>query len=177
MAVKPGLHFLSMLMGRLGERAVSRYRQATPRERQLVLGAAVMLPVVLLVFGFWLPLKDRQQALRIQVRQLESRLYEASTLADTVSNKGHEEHRSLVHLIDNAARHARVQPYIVRIRPQPGLDKRQSRLLVSIRHAPFRLVVRFLASLAARDAYFSAFKLYPATGHGQVNADMTITGR
>jgi len=155
----------------------SHFRQASTRERQLVIATTIILPVVLLVFGLWLPLKDKQGVLRVQVRQLESQLYEANALADMALKRGFGEHRSLVRVVDNAAQQAGIRSHIIRIRPQPGMDGQQPRLLVSIRHAPFSLLVRFLTGLASQHAYVGAFKLYPASRKGRVDADLTLAGQ
>jgi len=76
MVMGNGLNF-GAVRQRIETELLPRYQQLESREQHLVLIAAVLLPLMLIVFGWLLPLQDRQKALRAELAQVQAQAAEA----------------------------------------------------------------------------------------------------
>jgi len=72
---------LEPLIQRFEQEWLPRYQQLDNREQRLVLVAAVLLPVMIVLFGLILPLKDRHDALRENLVAVQSQAVEAEKMA------------------------------------------------------------------------------------------------
>ena len=161
----------------LGE-ITSRYQSVSIREQRLIVATAVILPVSLFIFGLWLPIKDELKALQLEAQQLEIQVQEAGILADAVLQKADASAggKSLINVVESAASQSKVRSYINRIKPQSGIEGR-SRLLVSMRKAPFNDFTYFMSRLADQNTALNMLKLRPATAPGLVDVELLILGQ
>jgi len=154
-----------------------RYQQLQTREQRLLLGTAALLPLLILVFGLWLPMRDEAAAMRAAMPALEAQLAEAGILADKVAKGGVKTaaQGDLLSQLDTAARSSNVRQFITRIKPQPGLSGQS--VLVQLRKAPYADMVRFLGQMAGLGVHTARAKLSDVEANGLVDVDITFTSR
>ncbi|MDQ6986929.1 MAG: type II secretion system protein GspM [Mariprofundaceae bacterium] len=152
-----------------------RYSALQAREQRIVLIAAVLLPLMVIVFGFWLPLRDRVQVLEASVPGFETQLSEAQQLAVRAGkNAGKAVARGdLLSTVEQQARAAKVRRFITRIKPMPGTN--HQRVLVQLRKARYADVVQFLAKMAGQGVSSSRVKISNAgPRNGLVDVDVSF---
>ena len=67
---------------------LQRYQRLQPREQRLLQAAALLLPVLAVVFGMALPLHDRLARLRADIGALAIQAGDANALADQLRARG-----------------------------------------------------------------------------------------
>jgi len=157
------------------EHALPYYRQLQERERRIVLSAGLLLPVLIVIFGFWLPLRDDAAAIRASLPEMQAQLAEARLLADKVATGGgaQDAPADLLSGVDAAARSSQIRQFITRIKPQPGLQGQ--RVLVQLRKVPYDGMVRFLGAMAGQGAATERAKLSDVGANGLVDVDITFS--
>jgi len=153
-----------------------RYSALQAREQRIVLIAVVLLPLMVIVFGFWLPLRDRVQALETGMPGFEAQLAEAQQLAARAGKNGGKAvvRGDLLSVVEQQARAAKVRRFITRIKPMPGTG--HQRVLVQLRKARYADVVQFLANMASQGVSSSRVKLTDVgKRNGLVDVDVSFS--
>ncbi|MDX8392795.1 MAG: type II secretion system protein GspM [Mariprofundaceae bacterium] len=164
------------LVARVQGEVRDRYSALQAREQRMVLIAAILLPLLVIVFGFWLPLRDRIQMLETSIPGLETQLVEAQRLATRAGeNKGEAMARGdLLSVVEQQARASNVRRFITRIKPMPGTG--EQRVLVQLRKASYADVVQFLAKMAGQGVNSSRVKLTDVEKrNGLVDVDVSFS--
>lgn len=168
--------FLSSIRIRLMEffdsYILSRYEALTSREQKVVLTAALILPVMIVVFGLLLPLHDRHQQLLKQLAAMTSQALEAEELVSVIHRNGGTYSGDLLSLIEKLARQVGVRGYMTRIRPQPSANGQQ--LLLEFKDVPYQKALVFLHSLAERKQEFSHLRMQAGSADGLVHLRIVI---
>jgi len=153
------------------------YQQLQTREQRLVLATLVVLPVLIFVFGLWLPLRDDAAAIRSALPALQAELTEAQLLAGKVAAGGVQTGVAgdLLTQVDAAARGSNIRQFITRIKPQPGLSGQA--VLVQLRKSPYADTVRFFNRMADQGVSTQRAKLSDADIAGLVNVDITFASK
>jgi len=153
------------------------YRQLQLREQRLVLGTLIGLPVLIFVFGLWLPLRDDAAAIRLALPALQAELAEAQLLAGKVASSGVQTavKGDLLTQVDAAARGSNIRQFIIRIKPQPGLSGQS--VLVQLRKSPYADTVRFFSRMAENGVSTQRAKLSEAGTAGLVDVDVTFASK
>ena len=150
-----------------------RYASLQPREQRVLLVAAVLLPLLVFVFGVWLPLRDRVRALEASLPHDSARLLEVQMLAvEAGKHSGKSPARGdLPSMVERQSRAAGIRTFITRIKPRPAASGVQ-RVAVQLRKAPYAGVVRFLSGMAALGVSVPRVKLADVARNGLVDADV-----
>jgi len=171
------VQFGQTIRDRWQEEMLPRYRRLSPREQRLLIFTTIALPVLLFVYGIWLPVTDRIHALRDAMPVLQDQLHEAQTLADRLQQGERRPagKRNALALVQQAAQASGVRQYITRIKPQPGMGGGQ-RLLIRLHQAPYPNLVRFLDLLAKDGLALGRSKLLAGNKPGLLDADLLAEG-
>ncbi len=159
------------------EEMLPRYRRLSPREQRLLIFTAIALPVLLFVYGVWLPVMDKVHSLEKVLPTLQGELREAQVLADRLQKGGHKaigKHNALA-MVEQAAKASDVRQYITRIKPQPSLGGGQ-KLLIRIHQAPYPNLVKFMGLLAKDGVDLGRTKLLAGDKAGVLDVDMIVEG-
>ncbi len=156
------------------QRIMSYYQSLLPREQRLVLFAAVILPVLLFIFGLALPLMDARDMKHASLLALQTQALEAESLARQLSRHGqHKTNDNTMAVVDQQARRTGVRSFIVRMRPQPAKDHKQ-RLLIHMRDVPYIKTVRFLHALSKQGLNLLQVKLQQAKKPAYIHVQVTV---
>jgi len=153
-----------------------RYAALQTREQRIVIGAAILLPLMIVVFGFWLPMRDRVRQLQSSMPEFAGQLAEAEQLAAQVTeNTGAKATPGdVLSVVEQQARASGVRRFITRIKPLPGTGNQ--RVLVQLRKASYADVVQFFAKMAEQGIVTKRVKLSDAGNHhGIVDVDVTFS--
>lgn len=169
------------LRERIAATLLPRYQQLESREQRVLLVAAIVLPLILVVFGLLLPLQDRQIALQKQLAAAQTQAAEAEQLAlflaqhasDVKSTGGVEQ--NLLTTVEALARQTRVRSFMVRIKPHT-LPDGSEQLMLRMKDAPYDATLRFIHALASNKLGLVSLKLQPAKVSGHVHIRAVITG-
>jgi len=151
------------------------YLRLQQREQRLVLSTSVILPLLIVVFGLWLPLRDEAMHIRSTMPELQTQLVEAQLLAGKVA-KGEVKsvtQGDLLTVVDSAARSSNIRQFITRIKPQPGVSGKRVR--VQLRKAPYADTVRFFSQMANQGVATERAKLNDVEANGIVDVDITFS--
>lgn len=156
------------------EEMLPRYQRLSLREQRLLIFTTIALPALLFIYGIWLPVTDRIDALSNTMPALQDQLREAQMLADRLQQGGHRGagKRDPLALVEQTAKASGVRPYITRIKPQPGMGGGQ-RLLVRMHQVPYPNLIKFLARLAKDGVGLYRAKLLKGDKPGLLDADLT----
>ena len=127
-----------------------RYQVLSMREQRIVWFAALILPLMILMFGIILPLEDKKISLQKSTQALQRQLNIVQGLAERVkSQQGNAnlQHGNLLGNVEKLARQSHVRQAMTHIRPRPVLDGHQ-RLQVQLKGARYSDVLVFLDLLA-----------------------------
>lgn len=155
---------------------LARWHGLAERERRVLAAAAVLLPLMLLVFGVLLPLHDAHRRLQADAAAMERMAVEAERLAERILARGDAAtapRRNLMAMVESLARETGVRAAMSRIRPQPAAGGGQ-RLLVEFRDAPYAALVRFVDRLARGSADLVEMRVQRASTSGRVHARAVI---
>ena len=160
------------LQQRLEAQLLPYYQQLQPREQRLLLAAAVVLPLLLLIFGIMLPLHDRHQALQTQLAQAQQQAAEAMALANMLQSQGGQQAQvadgNLLTQVESLARATQVRSYMTRIKPQAMPNSDSERLMLQMKDVPYAALLRFMHQLAAAHAGFDNVQIRRAEHSGVV---------
>ncbi|MDX8406663.1 MAG: type II secretion system protein GspM [Mariprofundus sp.] len=154
-----------------------RYEQLERREQRLVVVATTLLPLMLLLFLVILPMQDRQIQLRHSVAALQLQAREASQLAAQLLASGGGKALQPVNVlssVERIARQSNVRQYMTRIRPQNRPDNKGQFLMVQLKSAPYKDIVRFVDALAKAKLNLSSMKIKAAGSAGLAHAQAVI---
>ncbi|OIO69518.1 MAG: hypothetical protein AUJ58_05615 [Zetaproteobacteria bacterium CG1_02_55_237] len=151
------------------------YQHLQQREQRLVLGTSVILPLLIVVFGMWLPLRDEAMQISSTMPELQAQLLEAQLLADKVAKGGVKSaaQGDLLTVVDTAARGSNIRQFITRIKPQLGVSGQS--VLVQLRKAPYADTVRFFTQMANQGVSTERAKLSDVEANGLVDVDITFS--
>jgi len=164
------------------EHLLPRYQQLENREQTIVLAAAVLLPLIIIVFGLILPLQDRQQILLKELTLVQNKATEADTLATYLNEHAAELNantgtESLLTTVERLARQTKVRRFITRIKPQSSPTLGQQGLLLRIKDVPYDATLRFVHALAKRGLGLKSMNIQTTKTPGYIHLNAIITGR
>jgi len=163
------------------EQVLPRYQQLESREQKIVLAAAVLLPLMMIVFGLMLPLQDRQRALQQELSVVQGQSAEADQLAAYLMKHGAQSGlskrtESLLSTVEQIARQTHVRRFMTRIKPQVSPGGGAQRLMLRIKDAPYDAMLRFVQALAKRELGLKSLKFQAAKTPGYVHVNAIIIG-
>lgn len=165
----------STLQGTIESRLVPWYQKLPERERYLLLTAAVVLPVILFVFGLWLPMKDDIQKNRELIPGLEQQYLEVQVLANKLKKGGRRKNnQDLLTTIEQSAQTSHVRSFIVRLKPQPEREEKK-RLQIRLQAVPYQSLIYFLYKLAQAGVGLERAKMLATAKPGRVDVDLLAT--
>ncbi len=152
-----------------------RYQRLQPREQRLLLGAGIAVPVVVLVFGLLLPIRDEVARLQQEQITLAAQAEEAGRFADRLQNQPHARNAipDLLSGIEQAARSGGIRQQVTRIRPRTTLDGGKQ-VRVHIKEALYAKVVPFLGQLGRGGVKIVQVRIDAAEAPGRVNVELTL---
>ena len=164
----------------LHSRILPRYQQLEMREQRVLLAAAVILPMVLLIFGLLLPMQDEQKALQAELAVLQQQAETAERLAiqlaeSAITGKQAGQQAPLLATVERLARHSKARKYMTRIRPQPTVSGKGQRLMLHLKNVPFDANVRFVDALAREHLGLNSMKIQAGTSAGLVHVQAMIS--
>ncbi|MDQ6964943.1 MAG: type II secretion system protein GspM [Mariprofundales bacterium] len=152
-----------------------RYYELQPREQRLVVGAALLIPATLLLFGLLLPAEDSRHAEEVRLAALQQQLVRAEQLADQLTKAVKvEPPDNMLEAVERLARLHDVRSFMTRIKPQTDLSGQQ-KLLLQMKSAPFAKVVKFIQGVTARGLIVDQIKLQATKTAAVVNLQMVLT--
>lgn len=156
-----------------------RYRALQQREQRLILAAAVLLPLMILVFGIALPLQDRQKVLQAELVSMQQQAAEAEQLAERLmavdtkqQNSGKPE--NLMTTVERLARQGKVREYMSRIRPQGSTDSQSQKLMLQFKNIPYKAAISFVDAVAREHLGLSSIKIQAGKSAGLVHLQAVI---
>lgn len=166
---------------RVEQELLPRYRQLEPREQHLVLAAAVLLPVMIMLFGVLLPLQDRQHALHQELVAVQNQATEAETIATYllehgVKGKNGPASENMMTTVERLARQTGVRKFMTRIKPQITPDGGEKRLMISMKDVPYDATLRFIHALAKHHIGLNRLKLQAADSPGHIHVRAVLSG-
>ncbi len=126
-----------------------KYEALSDAEQRTVRMAALVIPLMLFVFGIVLPVMDKNAALQQEVQSLAQKAQEAKMLADTlIAQSKHKvsANTSILSQVDSIARQTYVRQFMTRLRPQPLANGKQQ-LQTQIKDAPYKDIASFIVAL------------------------------
>lgn len=164
----------------INEQLLPRYQQLAPREQRLVLVTAILLPLLVLVFGIVLPMQDHQRALREDIRVLQHQAEEASGLAKMLQKQGpaHQVgNGDVMATVEQLVTQEKVLQYMTDIHPQASGqgDDAQQRVMVQLKDAPYTATLHFIAALAHASLGVKSMRLQEGSSPGHVHMQVVIS--
>jgi type II secretory pathway component PulM len=158
------------------EKVAPHYDALGESEQRTVKIAAVILPLVIFIFGIVLPILDANKSLHGDVATLSKQVAEANLLADTLASQpkqqGSTNTNNILSDIDKLARQTGVRSYMTRLRPQQIMGAGQ-RLQTQIKNVPYQKLTHFLSILEKNGYNFTKLKIQ-AAGVGIVHMQASI---
>ncbi len=169
---------LRPLLGRVRDlwydKAVPYYLDLQPREQRLLMAAAVLVPLMVVVFGMLLPVVDQRDAARSRLALLQQQLHTANRLADRLQQaKAMPVPTNVLAEVEKLARSHAVRRFMTRIKPQTDLSGHQ-KLLLQIKRAPFAKVVRFIDGVTSHGLVIDQVKLQATKQPALVDMRMVL---
>jgi len=164
----------------IAEHISPRYQQLESREQTIVMAAAIILPLLIMVFGWMLPLNDSQKALHKELILAQTQAIEADQLAtyllahaaDPTSNSGTS---NLLTSVEQLARQQHIRQFISRIKPQRSLKNNKQSLMLRLKNVPYDHILRFIHALAEKGLNLKTLKLQTSKTPGIVQAHIIIS--
>ncbi len=151
-----------------------RYYELQPREQHLVAIAAVVLPLIILLFGWILPANDARHAAEQRLATLQTQLMQANRLADQLQRADKTPPPSnVLAAVEKLARDRGVRSYMTRIKPQRDLSGKET-LLLQMREVPLDLVLHFVAGVEQLHLVVDQVKLHAGKAPAKVDMRMVI---
>jgi len=172
---------LEPLIQQFEQELLPRYQQLDNREQRLVLTAAALLPVIIMVFGLMLPLKDRQNALQKDLVAAQAQAVEAERMAQYLLEHAAERQtggasENMMTIVERIARQTNVRSFMTRIKPQISPDGGESRLMISMRNVPYDAILRFIHAIAKRNLGLNSLKFRAADTPGHIHVSAVLVG-
>jgi len=156
------------------EMMMPRYYDLQPREQRLVVAAAVLVPLIVVLFGMVLPAQDQRLAAEAQLAQLQDQLTLANQLADQLHQAtATPVPTNVLAEVEKLARDHAVRSFMTRIKPQTDLSGHQ-KLLLQMKHAPFDKVLRFIDGVINRGLVIEEVKLQATKTLAVVDMQMVL---
>ncbi len=153
--------------------ALPYYQQLAEREQRLVVGASILVPLMVLIFGIMLPLNDALHSKEKLLSSLQEKAQHAEQLASQILQQGVKKPRgSIMTVVDQQARAQKVRPFITSLRPQLGGDK--PRLWIQMHEAPYQESVQFYQALATQGIHIVQIKWQKTSKLGFVNVQAVV---
>ena len=152
-----------------------RYDALAESEQRIIKIAAIVLPMIIFIFGIVLPIADKNAALEQDVSSLSKQVFEANQLADQLEKQPQQQagnNTNLLSQVDSLARQSGVRKFMTRLRPQPVISSKQQ-LQTQIKEAPYKQVVSFISKLENSGLNITRIKIQ-AVSTGIVNVRATI---
>jgi len=164
-------------VSRWREHVLPRYQSLQPSEQRLLLLAAVGLPVMLLIFGLILPLKEHVSRLQQDVVVLQQQAAEATRLARLLRQHGPNgaHPAGVMAVVETQAKKHGLRSRMTRIRPVPG--GKGQRLMLQMKDAPYAGVIAFARDLNEAGVALESMKIQQGSASGLVHVSMVIAGR
>ena len=164
----------------LEKELLPHYRQLASREQRMVLIAMILLPLMLVVFGIALPLKDKLIASKAELIIAQQEAAEAQYLAKHVGqNRNGDKDSQPVNLLESVeklARQLHLREFMTSIRPLPVVSGSQ-RLMFELKDAPYEQVMRFSHALTQEDLELISMKIQLGSSAGLVHVQAIIDGK
>jgi len=163
------------------EKLLPYYQQLESREQKIVVLAAIVLPLIIFVFGVILPLQDRQITLQKEFSIAQAKAVKADNLASYLIEHASElkfnnSSKSLLTIVDQLARQTHVRNFMTRIKPQISPTGESQRLMLTIKAVPYETMLRFVYALAQRNLSLKELKFQVSSpGHINVHAIINRT--
>ena len=162
------------------EQLLPRYQQLETREQKIVLTAAIVLPLIIILFGLVLPLQDRQLALQKELSLAQSQAAKADNLANYLTEhaaelKSDNSSKSLLTTVDQLARQTHVRSFMTRIKPQQSPTGGAQRLMLSMKAVPYDAMLRFVHALAQRGLGLKQMKFQASKTAGHIHVHAIIS--
>ena len=170
------------LQERFESELLPRYRGLQESEQRIVKIAAVVLPLMILLFAVMLPLHDRQLELQATQQRLQLQASEAEQLAQRLVEAGPSQRvgsggkASAMTQVEQLARQFKLREYITRIRPQPSPHGGQKQLMVQLQAAPYSDCIKLIDALARNGVDLVSIRMKAGKEAGLVNLQMVIGG-
>jgi len=163
------------------EQLLPRYQQLEAREQKLALFAAVILPLIITLFGVMLPLQDRQIALQQELKLAQNKAAKAESLANYLTThaadlKSNSRSKSLLTTVDQLARQTKVRSFMTRIKPQASLNDGAQSLMLGMKSVPYDAMLRFIHALAQHGLALKQMTFQAAKTPGHVHINAIISG-
>jgi len=151
------------------------YQSLAIREQNTLCFAAILLPIMMIVFVIILPLHDAKQQRLGDLQILQQQALKAETLADFLQKKGPVNTvKSTMAVVDAIAKKVKIQKFLTRMRPQLAGTKGKQRLLIQMRSAPYSKVVIFLQHLSEQGLSILSAKIQQDKQPGLVHVQAVI---
>jgi len=174
------MKIMSQLQDKLAElwqkHLAPRYQALNESEQRIVRIAAIIIPVIVFIFGIILPISDNHTRLSSDIKAVTSKVAEANQLADMLATQPKSEGQikgNLLSAVDGLARQTGVRSFMTRLRPQP-LSQGKQQLQSQIKDAPYPSVVAFIAKLEQKGLSLSQLKIQ-GTKPGYVHMQAMIS--
>jgi len=155
-----------------------RYRDLQPREQWVLKFAAVVVPLIVLVFGIILPLQHQHTALLKSVAYSMQQAQEAEALAQQLQQQPAQtaepqQQGSLLSRVDQLVTGQGVRAFVTQMRPQSAMDGKQ-RLRLLLKDIPYQQVASLL--LASDEAGLQAeqMKVQNSASEGYVQVQLLL---
>ena len=138
-----------------------KYNALDDSEQRIVRIAAVLIPLILFVFGIVLPIMDKNTVLQHEISLLSKKVAEANQLADKITTKPKNTkagNGSILSQVDALARQTQVRNFMTRLRPQP-LSNGKQKLQTQIKDAPYKDIAAFIVALEQAGLSLSQVKI------------------
>ncbi|MDX8388813.1 MAG: type II secretion system protein GspM [Ghiorsea sp.] len=157
-----------------------RYDALDEREQKTVRIAAVILPIILFIFGIALPILDKNNALKEEVISLSTQVQEAKNLAQVLSVNPVQQNKAgitdnILTRVDKIARQTDVRSFMTRLRPQQVMGNKQ-RVQTQIKDVPYRKLTAFLSAIETHHLSISQLKIQATSAVGYVHVQAVIGG-
>jgi len=176
-----GLNLLDKLIAParhwLQQEIAPRFGQLELREQRLVLAAAVLLPLMMVVFLVVLPMQDRRALLQQHMLAMQQQAMQAEALAEQLLASGGaktEQPVSLLAHVERIARQTGVRRYMTRIRPQQTPGSKGERLMLQLKNVPYQDVLRFTDSLVRSKLNVISMKIQTGNSAGMTHVQAVI---
>ncbi|MDQ6989758.1 MAG: type II secretion system protein GspM [Mariprofundaceae bacterium] len=160
------------------DKAAPHYHALQASEQRIIKLAAVLLPLMILIFGVFLPAADQHQRWLQDVSKISADLESAQALASQIAsnpaagkNAASNSNQMLTE-VDKLARETGVRSFMTRLRPQQVMGA-AGRLQVQIKAVPYTKLVAFLAALAQHQLPIQSMKIQVA-GEGVVHVQAVL---
>lgn len=152
-----------------------RYDALAESEQRIIKIAAIVLPIIIFIFGIVLPILDKNTALQQDTSRLSAQVFEANQLADQLEKQPKQtgsQSTNLLSQVDSLARQSGVRKFMTRLRPQPVISGKQQ-LQTQIKNAPYKDIAAFISKLEKSGLNITRIKIQ-AVSASIVNVQATI---